>query len=65
MYQYRTSNNDSGVQSASDGRCGCNSGCGKKSAQALRSILSQIDDLNSQDLGILGDVVDRLLCICS
>lgn len=62
MYQYRISDNDSDVQSASDDRCGCNSGCGSRSAKALKNILSQIDELNNRDLKILGDVVERLLC---
>lgn len=62
MYQYETSNNNSGVQGSSDERCGCNCCCGSRSAKALKNILSQIDELNNRDLKILDDVIERLLC---
>ncbi len=39
--------------------------CDKESAKALKRILSLLDDLNNQDLRLLDDIIDRLLCIRS
>lgn len=36
--------------------------CDSDSARALRKILSVIDDLNKEDLHILEDLIERLLC---
>lgn len=62
MYQYRISNDAVNSQSAEGSGCGCNNSCDSNSARALKRILSQVDELNSQDLNILEDVVGRLLC---
>ena len=37
-------------------------GCDSESARALKKILSLIDELNNEDLRILQDVIERLLC---
>jgi hypothetical protein len=49
------------VESASD-RGNCNDSCDSGSAKALKRILSLLDDLNSQDLRILDDIIERLVC---
>lgn len=36
--------------------------CDSESAKALKKILSLIDDLNNEDLHILKELIDRLLC---
>ncbi|WP_085833131.1 hypothetical protein [Clostridium merdae] len=45
-----------------DNRGGNNSDCDRESSKALKSILSELDDLNNSDLRLLRDVIDRLLC---
>lgn len=42
--------------------CNHDHDCDSESAQALKRILSLVDDLNSQDLRILEDVIERLIC---
>jgi hypothetical protein len=37
-------------------------GCGLESAKALKRILGLLDKLNKDDLRLLADVVERLLC---
>ncbi len=36
--------------------------CDSESARALKKILSLVDELNNQDLLLLDDVIERLLC---
>lgn len=36
--------------------------CDSESARALKKILSLLDDLNDQDLRILEEIIERLLC---
>lgn len=36
--------------------------CDSESAKALKKILSLLDDLNNQDLKILKELIERLLC---
>jgi hypothetical protein len=36
--------------------------CDSESARALKKIISLLDDLNKQDLRILEDLIERLLC---
>lgn len=36
--------------------------CDSESARALKKILSLLDELNNEDLRILEDVIERLLC---
>lgn len=38
------------------------SNCDRESSRALKSILSQLDDLNNSDLRLLNNVIERLLC---
>lgn len=43
----------------------CNSNSNSSSACALRKILNSLDDLTTQDLETLSDVIDRILdCNC-
>jgi len=42
---------------------GCDHGCDSESAKALKRILSLLDDLNNEDLRLLDEIIDRLLCI--
>ncbi len=37
-------------------------GCDPRSACALKDIIDRLDDLNKQDLRILADLIDRILC---
>ncbi|WP_283607924.1 hypothetical protein [Faecalispora anaeroviscerum] len=56
------------VSSNSESANGCNnhnnngSNCDRESSRALKSILSQLDDLNNSDLRLLNNVIERLLC---
>jgi len=36
--------------------------CDEESARALKCILSLLDELNNEDLRILEDIIERLLC---
>ena len=36
--------------------------CDKESARALRKILDLLDDLNNDDLRLLDEIINRLLC---
>jgi hypothetical protein len=36
--------------------------CDSESARALKKILSLLDDLNNEDLRVLQEVIERLLC---
>lgn len=36
--------------------------CDCSSAKALKKILSLLDDLNNQDLRLLDEILDRILC---
>lgn len=40
----------------------CDHSCDSSCAKALKRILSLLDDLNNQDLRLLDDIIDRLLC---
>lgn len=51
----------SGVRESRNHECDHN--CDSESARALKRILDLLDDLNNQDLRLLDDVIDRLLCI--
>ena len=36
--------------------------CDSESAKALKRILELLDDLNKEDLHLLDEIIDRLLC---
>lgn len=37
-------------------------GCDCRSARALKEILSLLDDLNNEDLRLLEEILDRIIC---
>ncbi len=61
LYRYSNDNGDVSGTNTSNGNS-CSKGCDSESANALKRILSQLDDLNNQDLRLLDDIVERLLC---
>nr|WP_319489078.1 hypothetical protein [uncultured Caproiciproducens sp.] len=59
----RYTNDNETVSGANDSAFGdCGHSCDSSSAKALKRILSLLDDLNNQDLRILDDIIERLLC---
>lgn len=51
------------TNSSNSNDCGCDHGCDSESAKALKRIISLLDDLNNDDLRLLDEIIDRLLCI--
>lgn len=49
---------DGEVSGVENGSCSCN----PRSACALKDIIELLDDLNTQDLRTLDELIDRLLC---
>lgn len=41
---------------------GRDKGCDCESARALKKIISLLDELNNQDLCLLDEIIDRILC---
>ena len=59
----RYTNDVQEVASTNSSDCGCDHGCDSDSAKALKQIISLLDDLNNDDLRLLDEIIDRLLCI--
>ncbi|TGJ78023.1 hypothetical protein [Caproiciproducens galactitolivorans] len=53
--------NSSDIAAASSNNCE-SKGCGVESARALKRILGLLDNLNNDDLRLLEDIIERLLC---
>ncbi|MDU7337264.1 MAG: hypothetical protein E7L17_04035 [Clostridium sp.] len=61
----RVSNGNNRISDSDDRESmsrGGNSDCDRESSKALKTILSQLDDLNNSDLRLLNDIIERLLC---
>ena len=60
---YNNNNNDNNRDNFNDNSRGNN--CDSGSARALRQIVDLLDDLNRNDLNLLDNLIDRLLCMKS
>jgi len=55
---------DANEMKGADREQGCDRdrGCDVGSAKALKKIISLLDELNNQDLRLLDEILDRILC---